>query len=274
MLSQWECLLKNLGEWQGSFTRLSPRGKWLEDTPTIVSLQGREDNKIIDQIVRRLYPDRPPEDLILEYRSLNQSILFGQTGAFSQGSLYFSIFSSPFGAEFGLIEGERRARLVQLFNDRSQLEQVTLIREKLAGSSAPERPDLTVEQLIGEWHGMAQTTGRDVYTSPPYPTRLTIARQGESYLIQKLSFEDREIATRARIDENRLLFEESALPIQILLLADGVSCNTPLKIEPNHRFVLEMGWLLSPTRRQRIIRSYNERGDWVNVTVVTEEKVG
>ncbi|MDJ0549650.1 MAG: DUF3598 family protein, partial [Microcystis sp. M49637_WE12] len=26
MLSQWECLLKNLGQWQGSFTRLSPQG--------------------------------------------------------------------------------------------------------------------------------------------------------------------------------------------------------------------------------------------------------
>jgi len=65
MLSQWECLLKNLGQWQGSFTRLSPQGDFIEDTPTLVSLQGINNNRSIRQLVRRLYSDRSPEDLIL-----------------------------------------------------------------------------------------------------------------------------------------------------------------------------------------------------------------
>jgi hypothetical protein len=273
MLSQWDCLLKNLGQWRGSFTRFSPRGELLEDTPTLVSLEGKDHHKTIHQLVRRFYPDRSPEDLILEYSSLNQSILFDQAGAFSQGSLYFSTFSSPFGAEHGMIDGERRARLVQLFNDRSEFQQLTLIRERLAGSDAPERPPLTVEQLLGEWRGEARTTDRSRYTAPSYPTRLTIERRGENQLSQKLQFGDRTIASIARIDGSRLLFEDSALPVQILLLPDGVSCNAPLKIDPGHRFVLEIGWLLSPTRRQRLVRSYSEKGDWTNITFITEEKV-
>jgi Domain of unknown function (DUF3598) len=274
MLSQWECLLKNLGQWQGSFTRLSPQGDFIEDTPTLVSLEGINNNKSIRQLVRRLYSDRVPEDLILEYSSLNQGILFSQTGAFSQGALYFSSFSSQFGAEFGLISGERRLRMVQLFNDQGEFDRLTLIREKLADSQTPERPMLTVEQLLGQWQGEAVTTGRDFYISPAYSTHLLIERQGDNYLSQTLTFGDKQVITScARIEGQRLLFENSPLPIQILLLPDGASCNTPLKITAGHRFVLEVGWLLSPTQRQRLIRSYNEKGEWTSITLVTEEKI-
>lgn len=41
--SQWDCLLANLGAWQGAFTSFSPQGELLEDTPTLVSLQGVND---------------------------------------------------------------------------------------------------------------------------------------------------------------------------------------------------------------------------------------
>ncbi|MGH2415734.1 MAG: DUF3598 family protein, partial [Microcystaceae cyanobacterium] len=44
MSAQWQYLLKNLGEWQGSFTRFSPQGLLIEDTPTVVSLEGRDNN--------------------------------------------------------------------------------------------------------------------------------------------------------------------------------------------------------------------------------------
>jgi hypothetical protein len=272
MLSQWECLLKNLGQWQGSFTRLSPQGDLIEDTPTLVSLQGINNNRSIRQLVRRLYSDRAPEDLILEYSSLHQGILFSQTGAFCQGSLYFSSFSSPFGAEFGLISGERRLRIVQLFNERCEFDRLTLIREKLVDSQSPERAMLTVNQLLGQWRGQAVTTGRDFYNSPAYSTHVSIERQGDNYLSQTLTFGDSQITSSARIEGQRLLFENGPLPIQILLLPDGASCNTPLKITAGHPFVLEVGWLLSPTQRQRLIRSYDQKGEWTGITLVTEEK--
>lgn len=271
MLTQWECLLKNLGEWQGSFTRVSLTGEIIEDTPTMVSLEGLENNTLIHQVVRRFYPNQPPQDLVLDYRSLSRNILFFENGAFSQGSMQWGPFSQ-FGAEFGLIEQQRRLRIVILFNNNSQLNQITLIREKLAKTDEPERPLLTVDQLLGEWQGNAITLYPDWRTPEQYPTYLSIERQGDR-IEQQLSYGTMTLLSTARIDGSRLLFEESEQPVQILLLPDGASANAPLVIKPRHRFVLEMGWLLSPTRRQRIVRSFNEKGEWVGVTLVTEEKI-
>jgi hypothetical protein len=53
MATQWECLLQNLGEWQGSFTRFSPQGGLLEDIKSVVSLEGLNNNQTIRQIVSR-----------------------------------------------------------------------------------------------------------------------------------------------------------------------------------------------------------------------------
>src|SRR4028118_1487371 len=111
MPSQWERLLKNLGEWQGSFTRFSPQGEQLEDTPTVVSLEGLNDNQTIRQIVHRLPPDQPVEEKVLEYSSLSRSILFFENGAFSQGTIQWAPFSEC-GAELGLIEGRSEERRV------------------------------------------------------------------------------------------------------------------------------------------------------------------
>ncbi len=86
MRSQWECLLQNLGCWQGSFARLSTKGEILEDIPSETSLELKADNQTIRQVVRRFY-DGQPQDLALEYRSLNKSTTFFENGAFSQGSL-------------------------------------------------------------------------------------------------------------------------------------------------------------------------------------------
>ncbi len=103
MLSQWDCFLQNLGEWHGSFTRLSPQGEQLEDTPTVVSLEARENNTLVYQVVRRCYPDKPAEEQEYFVRSLNRSLLFFENGAFSLGSIQWSPFSE-FGTELGLIE--------------------------------------------------------------------------------------------------------------------------------------------------------------------------
>ncbi len=53
MRSQWDCLLQNLGEWHGSFTQLSPQGALLQDTPTVVSFEGKNNNQTMLQVVRR-----------------------------------------------------------------------------------------------------------------------------------------------------------------------------------------------------------------------------
>lgn len=285
MLSQWQCLLKNLGEWQGSFTYFSPQGEYLEDTPTVVSLEGLNNNETIRQIVRYLPPGQAVNEKVFEYSSLNRSILFLQNGAFSQGSIQWGPFSE-FGAEFGLIQGNRRLRLVQLFNKESQLAQLTLIREKLAGTDDPERPPLTLEQLLGEWQGEAVTIYPDWRTSDTYPTDLTIQREESDReqqkpeghrIVQQLTFGSgasaRTIRSTARVDGSILHFDQSPLPTQVLLLPDGASSNTPLQIKPRHRFVLEVGWLLQPDLRQRLVRSYSDKGEWLSLTLVTENRV-
>lgn len=276
MRSQWDCLLQNIGEWQGSFTRFSPQGEQLEDTPTVVSLEGLNDNKTMRQIVRRLPPNQPIDEKILEYSSLGRHILFLENGAFSFGSIQWGPFSE-FGAELGLIEGKRRLRLVQMFNRDSQLEKITLIREKLAGSNELERPPLTVEQLFGEWQGEAVTIYPNFSKSEIYPTMLKIEPETDDRLTQQLTFGSgsavRTITSKAQINGSVLSFAESTLPTQVILLPDGASCNCPLQVKPGHFFVLEVGWLLKPNQRQRLIRTYSDKGEWVSLTLITEQKV-
>ncbi|HEY9607068.1 MAG TPA: DUF3598 family protein [Allocoleopsis sp.] len=276
MTSQWEYLLKNLGEWQGSFTRFSPQGELLEDIPTVVSLEGLNNNQTIRQIIRRLPPGQPANEKVLEYSSLNRSTLFLDNGAFSQGSIQWGPFSE-FGAELGLIEGDRRLRLVQLYNKENQIERLTLIREKLAGTDTPERPPLTVEQLLGEWQGEAMTIYPDLRSPDTYPTHLKIDRQDSNRIVQQLTYgagaSARTISSTAQINGSVLTFDQSALPTQVVLLPDGASSNCPLVVKPGHVFVLEVGWLLQPNRRQRLVRTYSDKGEWVSLTLVREQKI-
>lgn len=277
MLSQWNCFLKNLGEWHGSFTRYSPQGVETSDTPTLVTLEGLNDNKNVHQVVRYSPPDEPSRDVVVDYDSLNRSILFFPNGAFSQGSMQWGPYST-FGSEFGIIDNEfgdgtRRLRMVELYDSSSQLEKVVLIREKLSQSNVPERPPLTVESLLGEWQGEATTLYADLSNPSEFTSRLKIERINSDRLQQTLSFGDKTITSTAKIDGSRLLFDEGSLTIQVLLLPDGASCNCPLEVKLGYNFVLEMGWLLQPQIRQRIIRSYNQKGNWTSCTFVTEKKV-
>lgn len=277
MQTQWECFLKNLGEWFGSFTRFAPSGEEIEDTPTLVTLEGRNNNKNVHQVVRYLPSNEPPRDVVIDYEFLNRSIVFFDNGAFSQGSMQWGPYST-FGGEFGLIDndfgdGTRRLRMLELYNTASKLEKIVLIREKLAHSNIPERPRLTVEGLLGTWEGKATTLYADLRQGDTFNTQLEIKQQDSNHLIQTLTFANQTISSTAKIDGNKLLFEYSNLPIQVLLLPDGASCNCPLEVKLGHNFVLEMGWLIKPHLRQRIIRSYNDKGNWVSCTLVTEEKV-
>ncbi len=275
MSSQWECLLQNLGEWQGSFTLLSPPGEILEDTPTVVSLQGLNNNQTMRQIIRRLKPNQPVDEKVLEYSSLGRSTLFFENGAFSQGSIQLSPFSE-FGAELGLIDSDRRLRLVQLFNKSGQLDRLTLIRERLANTTTPERPHLTVDDLVGEWQGEAVTLYPDWRSPDTYPTKLQIDKNSDSQLTQQLTINQgastRNITSTARIENSILYFDEGPYTNQILLLPDGASSTSPQQVKVGQAFFLEVGWLLQPDLRQRLIRRYNDKGEWSTLTLVTEQK--
>lgn len=277
MKSQWECLLQNLGEWHGSFTRLSPQGELLEDTPTVVSFIGLNENQTMRQIVRRYTPDRSTiaDEKVLEYSSLNKGTLFFENGAFSQGSIQLAPFTE-FGAELGLIAGDRRLRLVQLFDQSGNLDRLTLIREKLAQSTTPEKEPLQLADLLGEWQGEALTLYPDWRSPDTYPTRLKLHLEDDR-LAQQLSFgntgTERTLTSSAKIDGSRLYFDQNAPTTQVLLLPDKASSACPLSVKVGQPVYLEVGWLIEPHLRQRLIRSYNDKGEWTNLTLVTERKI-
>lgn len=271
MNSNWENFLKNLGSWEGTFTQVSTEGKILGSTPSILTLEGLEDNQLVRFRIRRFansFSEQPTVDNAQEYRSLGKQAVFFDTGSFSKGSLQVAPFAE-FGAEYGFVSGDRRARLVQLFDNQGCFESQTLIREIRSGTDANFRPDLRVEQLVGKWEGKAQMVFADWKEPETYTTSLEISEVGGS-LVQQLSFGGRTIASTAKIDGNRLYFDEGATPRQVLLLPDGVSSNIPLQISHRQPFFVEAGWLLSDNERQRLIRSYNDKGEWISSTHVVE----
>ncbi len=262
--SQWDCFLENLGEWQGSFTQFSPRGELLSDTPSLLSLEGIDNNQNVRLTLRR--EGKP--DLVSEYSTIGGGLRFFENGAFSQGAMQFAPYTQ-FGAELALLHSDRRLRLVQLFDRRSQLEQLTLIREQRVGTSAPERPPLTVEDLIGEWSGEAVTIYPDWRSPDSYLTSLKLHREGHDRLVQTLTIgAEKPFTSTATIQGSVLWFEG----VQVLLLPDGGSSTCPVKIKLGQPLFLEVGWLLRPDLRQRLIRRYNAKGEWVSLTIVTERK--
>jgi Domain of unknown function (DUF3598) len=274
MNSNWENFLKNLGEWEGTFTQISTDGEVLVSTPSLLTLAGLEDNQLVKFRLRRFANDiteQPTSDRVQEYRSLGRQAVFFDPGAFSKGSLQVAPYTE-FGAEYGFVAEDRRSRLVQLFDKQNCFTSLTLIREIRSGTDVKLRPDLTVAQLLGKWAGTACTFYSDWQDPQTYATSLEVS-QIDGSLHHQLSFGDRTIAATARIDGNQLHFEEGSALRKVLLLPDGASSNTPLHISHRQPFFVEAGWLLSDNERQRLIRSYNDKGEWVSSTHVIEHKV-
>jgi hypothetical protein len=280
MVAQWENFLQNLGEWHGSFTQLSTRGEVLQDTPSIISLEGFNDNKTVRLKLRRFSPNPSgvgePEvsELVREYQALGRDILFFENGAFSQGTIQLAPFSEC-GAEFGFIYNYRRLRFIQIYNTDGNLSKLTLIREKQLDKNVPERPPLTVDDLLGEWEGEAVTMYPDWRSPDFYSTKMQLHLESSDRLVHKITFGSNAtvITSSASIDGSVLHFNEGASPVQVVLLPDGGSCTLPVKIELRKPIFFEAGWLVEPDLRFRMIRSYNERGEWVSLTLVTERKV-
>ncbi|MBW4516949.1 MAG: DUF3598 family protein [Timaviella obliquedivisa GSE-PSE-MK23-08B] len=270
--SQWDNLLCNLGAWEGSFTSLSTHGNLQADISTLVTLEGLDDNKIVRQTIDQFSADRAEvtQHRVLEYRSLGRGILLFEGGAFSQGSIQLAP-TTEFGAELGFIWNDHRLRLVQLFNENHQFSELTLIREHLQGKQSSDRPPLTVEQLIGEWQGESVTLDLN-WRSTQFATTLSVKQEGDR-LQQHLILPQLDFSSSAEINGSTLLFDQGKFPIQVLLLPDGASCNTPLTLPKGQPFFLEAGWLINPNLRQRMIRSYDAQGGWSSLTLVTEKRV-
>ncbi|MEO1133235.1 MAG: DUF3598 family protein, partial [Cyanobacteria bacterium J06639_1] len=257
---------KNLGQWHGTFAYFSPDGELNKEIPSIVTLKGEDDNQTVRLTVE--YPTEPNRDVLWTFQAPETGMTLFENGAFSRGN----DGESPFiklAVEQGLIHNQRRLRLVQVFNVGSPA-QVIAIAEGLPEADEKRSP-LTVEQLIGTWEGEAVAID-DKRESETYSTHLQISREGDR-LSQTLKFGDRELSSSARIDGSILHFEDSHPHTRVLLLPDGGSARAPERLTQGTPFQIELGWLVDPNLRQRMIRSYDKDGRWLNATLVTERKV-
>lgn len=269
--SQWQRLLKNVGTWQGSFTQISPAGEILTDLPTEVALIPQDNDQAMRQEIHRYPPGESTQTTVLEYCSLSRSTLFFENGAFSQGAMQWGPFSE-FGAELGLIAGDRRLRLVQLY-ESSELKQITLIRERLKDTNTPAREPLHLTDLMGTWTGEAVTQYADLRPEQRQPTQLTVEATGSSQVRQTINFGDSPpIRSTGTVEGQKILFTDGSQPVQVLLLPAGASATCPTRVTPRQPLFLEVGWLLDANTRQRMIRSYDAAGAWISLTLVTERK--
>jgi Domain of unknown function (DUF3598) len=278
--SQWECVLKNLGEWIGSFTVYSPHGEELEDIPSVISLVGKEDNRAIRLVLKRFYPvagssELQPQEVSMNFSSPESGAVFFETGAFSSGQV--SIFRGVRSiGEFCLVGvvgrssglSNRRCRLVQVYNNAHQLERVTLIREQRLGSNAPECPQLSSSDLLGTWYRSKESSSLDGEMT------LSVPQKKESIFsptAQGYQWDDDDISISLIALSDRLLqFDRDHQSYQMLLLPDGAYSICPTQIRSGYPFYLEMGWLLSPGLRHRLIRRYDNTGKWNNTSFAIE----
>jgi Domain of unknown function (DUF3598) len=270
MKSQWECVLQNLGEWVGSFTVFSPQGEPIEDIPSLISIQGIQDNQAIHLVLKRFYPipgttELAPKEISLNFSTPNPGALFFETGAFSDGASSVLAGIKTI-AEFCLVGIDRRLRIVQVFDPRDRLDRLTLIREQRQGTDAPERPPLTLADLVGTWHGTAITRYPDDRSPTTTQTQSTFTVNGDRYQwIEAGESIDLQVIT-----DRLLQFDRAGRSYQLLLLPDSSYCLTPIEIGSGHPFYLEIGWIDRSGQRQRLVRRYDSSGTWYSATFITE----
>jgi Domain of unknown function (DUF3598) len=273
--TQWDYVQKNLGEWQGSFTRLSPLGEEIEDTPSLITLTGFNENRSIHLVLTRYYPDTDgilqPQEIAFDFSDPSPGAMFFETGAFSEGSPYFRSGGSG-GSEFAFRHEDRRLRLIQQFNSGGELFRFTLVREQRVGSNASERPPLDLAGWLGVWQGEAVT----LYPGSMQIDRMAITQTAENICDRSVKL-TQTIGTQ--VTESIWTIVPESVPtrltnqsIQVILLPDGAYAMCPTRIESGVTTSLEVGWSIAPNLRQRLIRNYTDRGEWFSLTFITESK--
>jgi hypothetical protein len=271
MKSQWDCVLENLGVWVGSFTVFSPQAEEVEDIPSVISLVGTDGNKSIELVLNRFYPivgssELESKTVAMSFSTPDAGAVFFDTGAFSSGQFAVNVGVRSIG-EFCLVGIDRRCRLVQVYNSALELERVTLIREQRQGTNAPERPLLNVSDLIGTWTYSEESgslDGRSV-TSVPKKTKSIFSITDRGY-----QWDDDTLISLTASSDRLLQFDLDRQSYQMLLLPDSAYSICPTQIIQGHPFYLEMGWLLFPGLRHRLIRRYDSTGKWDSTDFIVE----
>lgn len=274
---QWTYIRKNVGEWRGWFRQFSPEASWVKDTPSSLTLVEDRPNQHMTLVLKRTPEGKPTQTMERElgYPGASPYICFFPTGAFSQGAIQRRPWSN-FGAEFSLLSEHRRMRLVQLYKGTASgehtLDYVTLIPEYRAASSTnkpvkPAAERLPLERLLGTWQG------KSLYL----PATMAAPVVGTSHWQAKSVGAELVISDNTSTDETRWQsvapHRWQAGPRQYWLLPGDVSCTVYPQLPRDHPASLELCWYLSPHQRQRIMRDYDEQGNWLGTLLALETRV-
>jgi Domain of unknown function (DUF3598) len=274
MKSQWECVLENLGEWVGSFTTVTAEGESIDDIPSIINLAGVRDCQAIHLVLTRFYPlpnstERYPKEVVWDFSTPpGIGAIYFETGAFSSGTLAVTAGVKAI-FEFSLLATDRRFRMIQTFDTDLKIDRVTFVREHRQGTTAPERPHLTIPDLLGTWNGTATTFQPQSESPIVTNTKSTFITSDSGYRL----VEDGDSIEIAVISDRLLRFsdDENSQSYQMLLLPDGSYTTTPTQIQLGYPFYTEIGWVYEQGQRQRLVRQYDSMGKWCSATFMSEE---
>ena len=240
MSDQWQALLRNAGVWRGWFDTLDQDFKRIEHRPSLLTLEPSPAGVPLN-LCLLFWPRNPaadqdpyagePEKRITQsfWRVDNELGVFG-SGSFSRGTLFCSSWTRLY-AEFGFLHGDRRHRLVLLWNGSRDFDHPVLIREVRDGSGAQENPALGTEQLLGNWQVQHSVLPLD---DPSVPDPPAFNMQLESQDLDGFVW-----------------------------LPDGGAFRAPQQIKLDDPFVIEALWLATPQRLEWMQRCYDANGGWI-----------
>jgi hypothetical protein len=262
MASQWDNFLGNVGVWRGSFTSVSPLGVVLESTASLLSLEAVPGERLVRFRLQRYGPEGeaapPTRDMQQEIRTLGKQVVFFASGSFAKGMLQVAPGTAG-GGEFGFVHGDRRHRLVQLYDTEGRFSELVLIREFREGSGALERPPLEPAQLEGTWQGQAATVSA-AWPEPELADCRIVAEVAGNAEAEAGGL--RLHTTLGAATESWAATADEAR----LLLPDGGWSLTPRQLSHRAPAQLEAGWLAAPDRMERLIRRFDASGAWHSST--------
>lgn len=292
---QWTYIRKNIGHWQGSFIQFSPSATQVSATPSVLTLEEDRLDQHMTLVLKRTPQGQPTQTMErdLGYPGAVPYICFFPTGAFSQGPMVRRPWSS-FGAECSLLAGNRRLRLVQLYNGTATgehiLDYVTLIPEYRLPAAAtvttgapglnrvsPQAP-LAMDTVLGTWQGNGlylpatmdrPLVGNSYWQAQPMGDELQLSwGLGPGPIAPGQT----EVETRrfTPIDSHR--WQAVGSPLQFWLLPGGVSCTVYPQLPQQSGARLELCWYLSPRQRQRLVRDYGTDGNWLGTSLMLETR--
>ncbi len=233
---QWDHLLLNCGIWQGSFDTFDRDLELRRRQPSQLTLAG--DGAAVE-LELLFWPDAldgqrqgdPVKRIVQTFHQVDPELAFFSTGSFSRGSLFISTWSGPY-AEFGFLWGDRRHRLVLLWDGSGRFDHPVLIREHRDGFEPNEAPPLAAEQLLGGWRGHQTVLERDQPVDHPH------------------------------ITPHELLISKDMLH-GLQWLPEGGAFRAPDHVCAGSGFEIEAWWCPCPGRLEHIQRCYDAFGSWI-----------